>query len=278
MAAASSRHRTTRPRFSGTPGPAGGCAHSSGTRTARGLRRSRPMAHESSRPRTTRPPGSGIPRPDASSCGSSATRRPCPRRFFPGWPVHCHGRRKSTACIWDAASGRLLQPLSGHTDRVWSALFSSDSKRVVTASDDRTARLWQVEPRAGSRCFAATRHRSPPRTSRAMGTGSSRPPMTRRRVSGMPPPAARSSASPATRRPSRPPRSRPTVGASSPPRPIGRRASGRLRADASSCASRDIPIRSRPRPFRTTASALPRLRPSGPRVSGMRRRAGSLRS
>jgi len=34
--------------------------------------------------------------------------------------------------------------LKGHTDRVQSAAFSPDGKRVVTASSDNTARLWDV--------------------------------------------------------------------------------------------------------------------------------------
>ena len=46
------------------------------------------------------------------------------------------------ARIWDAASGRLLLTLNGHTDEVWGAAFSSDGRRVITASNDRTARIW----------------------------------------------------------------------------------------------------------------------------------------
>ena len=33
----------------------------------------------------------------------------------------------------------------GHEDRVWSAAFSPDSKRILTASLDKTARLWDTE-------------------------------------------------------------------------------------------------------------------------------------
>ena len=46
------------------------------------------------------------------------------------------------ARIWDAATGRLLLTLNGHTDEVWDAAFSSDGRRVITASNDRTARIW----------------------------------------------------------------------------------------------------------------------------------------
>jgi WD40 repeat protein len=44
-----------------------------------------------------------------------------------------------------AQSTRLYRPLKGHTRTVTSAAFSPDGKRVVTASGDDTARLWDAE-------------------------------------------------------------------------------------------------------------------------------------
>ncbi len=35
--------------------------------------------------------------------------------------------------------------LAGHTDQVWHAVFSPDGSRIVTASYDGTARLWDSE-------------------------------------------------------------------------------------------------------------------------------------
>ena len=49
-----------------------------------------------------------------------------------------------TAKIWDVASGEELQTLTGHGDRVVSAVYSPDGSQVVTASDDGTAKIWDV--------------------------------------------------------------------------------------------------------------------------------------
>jgi WD40 repeat protein len=49
-----------------------------------------------------------------------------------------------TAKIWDAATGRLLLTLSGHTDSVNGIVFSPDGKRIATTSDDHTAKVWDA--------------------------------------------------------------------------------------------------------------------------------------
>jgi len=50
------------------------------------------------------------------------------------------------AGLWEADSGKLLTTFQGHSDYVTSAVFSADGWRVLTASEDGTARLWPVLP------------------------------------------------------------------------------------------------------------------------------------
>ena len=61
------------------------------------------------------------------------------------WIVAAGGDQ--TAMIWDAASGKPVRVLQGHGDAVQRAVFSPDSKTILTlgGGNDLTVRLWDVE-------------------------------------------------------------------------------------------------------------------------------------
>jgi hypothetical protein len=46
--------------------------------------------------------------------------------------------------MWDADKGTMLAELRGHQASVRAAAFSTDGRRVVTASGDSTARVWDA--------------------------------------------------------------------------------------------------------------------------------------
>jgi len=50
-----------------------------------------------------------------------------------------------TVVIWDAATGRQVAVLRGHTDLVLGLAWSADGSRLASASYDHTVRLWDIE-------------------------------------------------------------------------------------------------------------------------------------
>ena len=46
--------------------------------------------------------------------------------------------------MWEAGSGRELLALTGHSAAIRSVAFSTDGQRIVTGSDDQTAKLWEA--------------------------------------------------------------------------------------------------------------------------------------
>jgi len=52
-----------------------------------------------------------------------------------------------TAKVWDAATGKELLTLSGHTGVVDDVAFSPDGTRLATTSADGTVKIWMFRPR-----------------------------------------------------------------------------------------------------------------------------------
>jgi len=47
--------------------------------------------------------------------------------------------------VWDVESGRELRTLAGHTGSVMGVAVSGDGRRAISASDDQTLKVWDVE-------------------------------------------------------------------------------------------------------------------------------------
>lgn len=58
------------------------------------------------------------------------------------WPYEKYGPVE--ARIWNARTGELVAELQGHTGTITRAEFSQNDTRVLTASDDHTARVWDA--------------------------------------------------------------------------------------------------------------------------------------
>jgi hypothetical protein len=50
-----------------------------------------------------------------------------------------------TVRVWDVRTRATIAVIEG-TQPMWSAAFSADGERLVTASEDRSARIWRVFP------------------------------------------------------------------------------------------------------------------------------------
>ena len=66
--------------------------------------------------------------------------------------------RKTEVDVWDAATGEKRATLRGHSGDVTSAVFSPDSRSILTTSTDGTARLWDVATGETRRILRGHRH------------------------------------------------------------------------------------------------------------------------
>jgi WD40 repeat protein len=76
--------------------------------------------------------------------------------FSPGGTLLASGSHDTTIKLWDVATGRELQRLSGHTSAVVAVAFSLDGRKLASAGGDGTVRLW--DPAAGKELQTLTGH------------------------------------------------------------------------------------------------------------------------
>jgi WD40 repeat protein len=48
--------------------------------------------------------------------------------------------------LWNLETGEAIHTFTGHTAEICALSLSSDSKRAISASDDKTLILWDLEP------------------------------------------------------------------------------------------------------------------------------------
>ena len=202
-------------------------------------------AGASSPRRATRPRGSGMrTRALSSPCCLGTAIVVALRRLLARRQAHRHRVvRQDRAHLGRGSTSAQLAVLSGHGDGVSSAAYSPDGTRIVTASCDKTARIWDAATGAQlDRAVRAYRCRRLRRPTRPTAGASSPRPTTRPRASGMPPRAPSSPCCLVIPMPSSPPPTRPTASASSRRRATRPRASGMQPRAPSSPCSRDIAI------------------------------------
>ena len=80
------------------------------------------------------------------------------QRFSPNGRFFVHSTPKNFAVVWDVDANKVCAVLEGHDKFVGSLSFSRDSSRVLTGSEDGTARVW--DPATGKQLQVFRGHRS----------------------------------------------------------------------------------------------------------------------
>ena len=141
-AAPSSPDPGTRRRGSGTWPPAARSEHSTSRTRSRAWRSAPTAAPSSPDPLTGRRAlGRGHRPRDPNTLPRV---RDLERGIRPDGRTVLTGSLDKAARLWDAASGKVIRRLEGHTGRVCSVAFAADGRTILTGSWDKTARLWDA--------------------------------------------------------------------------------------------------------------------------------------
>ena len=55
------------------------------------------------------------------------------------------GSWERTIKLWNLATGKVINTLEGHYERILSVAIAADNKTIVSGSGDKTIRVWQSE-------------------------------------------------------------------------------------------------------------------------------------
>ena len=65
-----------------------------------------------------------------------------------------HRHNDETVRIWDAATGEQRATLTGHRGQVWTVAIAPDGTWLATGSQDKTARIWNIDSLQSDSGFA----------------------------------------------------------------------------------------------------------------------------
>jgi WD40 repeat protein len=64
--------------------------------------------------------------------------------FSPDGALLATGGADQLVRVWDAATGKELRQLQGHTGVVWGVAFEPSGSRLASVSGDRTVKVWDA--------------------------------------------------------------------------------------------------------------------------------------
>jgi len=83
----------------------------------------------------------------------------CPIELLRAWKEQRERRQlEAISALSDSGIAILERRLSGHANMVWDVLVTQDGRRIVSASNDRTAKVWDVS--SGSELFTLRGHKA----------------------------------------------------------------------------------------------------------------------
>ncbi|MEH1840910.1 MAG: caspase family protein, partial [Nostoc sp.] len=82
--------------------------------------------------------------PDGKTIASASKDKTVSVAFSPDGKTIASASKDKTVKLWDAATGKEIKTLNGHSDGVYSVAFSHDGKTIASASKDKTVKLWDA--------------------------------------------------------------------------------------------------------------------------------------